>query len=465
MTVTATEEEKGAKDEQWRETFGKKKMITFVPSRDLPSLSRRFGSSVSVKDLLASLKCIASSLGVAKGQSEYIFVDIGHSNLKLSESFKDETIEEVADQFETQFTHQWLLNVNRLGWLENSCDEDEKLIDSILSESSRLIAILSGQSASGGMKKVYHFPQPFSATVNDDNDAQISITITETAIVEDSLGGRTWNAAPLLANYLLNQLKYASLDQLNVLELGAGTGLTGLTLAEALKKSGRKANVHLTDFNENVLSNLQVNSRFNDFPSIYTTQHAEEALAKSVKVDVFPFDWSEAMKDPNVEINKNLLDSYDCLLCADCVYEPQHAKLLHAVANRFLTKGGNAVKNLSYNSSQNFSGKMFILSPLRANLQMETDALHHFFPYPTTSDLNQSKRILSLCITQQTDYILKSGENFGPPRLRTMYDKVKSGPSSLLQADLLDSSNNSHIDTNAGTMYRLYRIEWCNTIE
>ena len=414
-------------------------VTSFVPSRDLPILAKRSGGTASLTDIASSLHRIASSLGVAKGQSEHIFVDVRQPDQKAKDAYPIfENIQEFADQFETQFTHRWLLNVNRIDWSESSFDEE--LIEDILSESSRLVAVLSGQSASGGIRKVYHFPQSFTTRSHD----PISITIREAAIVEDSLGGRTWSAAPLLADFLLSQINNDPINQLNILELGAGTGLTGLTMAKALQNIGKKVNVHLTDYNENVLNNLMVNARLN------------KAERSSVKVKVFPLDWSEAQSNLMLETNNDLRNTYDCLLCADCVYEPQHAELIHAVASRLLTK------KRSISSRPSLSGKMFVLTPQRANLQNETEALYRFFPQSDIISQHKEKGELHLCITSQQHYILESQEDFGPPKLRTLISSADTGPSSFLRAHLIDAANNSHID---GTIYRLHTIEWCNVID
>ncbi|MCO5589679.1 hypothetical protein L7F22_043647 [Adiantum nelumboides] len=431
-------------------TENKEQMIYFIPSRDLPILSKRSNSSVSPRDIATSLQHIASSLGVAKGQSEHILVNVRHASGKVTNANTIcEEIEEVADHFETQFTHRWLLNVNCLGWLKSNFDENEDLIDGILSESSRLVAVLSGQSASGGIRKMYHFPG--SSSRSDDDDS-VSVIIKEAAIVEDSLGGRTWSAAPLLADYLLKHFNNDSLNKLNILELGAGTGLTGLTLAKALQKYGKQANVHLTDFNENVLDNLKINTRLNIL--------SDKAEDSSVHVKVFPLDWSDALSNSLLEDNKDLSNTYDCLLCADCIYESQHAELIHAVASRLLTKEF-AITKPNNHSRRNLFGKMFVLTPLRVNLQNETEALYHFFPHADKRELDEAK--LSLCITNQQDYILESQEDFGPPKLRTTTNPAKeAGPSSSLRAHLINASNNSHID---GIIYRLHTIEWCNMID
>jgi methylase of polypeptide subunit release factors len=116
--------------------------------------------------------------------------------------------------------------------------------------------------------------------------------------VEDSLGTRTWGAAPLLASIILRRHLSSQMEicttredetegrrTMKVLELGAGTGLVGLAMAEFIKNAGgSKAEVHLTDYHPDVLKNLQGNVEENRW-----TLMGSEAL---VSVHVSALDWS-----------------------------------------------------------------------------------------------------------------------------------------------------------------------------
>lgn len=121
--------------------------------------------------------------------------------------------------------------------------------------------------------------------------------------MEDSLGCRTWGSAPLLASILSTG---ASLEgpSLRTLEIGAGTGLSGLALAQALKNAQTPATVNLTDFHEHVLNNLRTNTVMNGWGN---KQHDQ-----IVSVQVNALDW-------NLEASSDKLQDqalYDCLIGA-----------------------------------------------------------------------------------------------------------------------------------------------------
>lgn len=94
-----------------------------------------------------------------------------------------------------------------------------------------------------------------------------NVKIHDQAVTQDSLGSRTWGAAPLLASRLLQEHlphMVQAHKQLRVLELGAGTGLVGLATSRYLNDRRDStetfaADVTLTDFNDDVLINLQGN--------------------------------------------------------------------------------------------------------------------------------------------------------------------------------------------------------------
>jgi predicted nicotinamide N-methyase len=95
--------------------------------------------------------------------------------------------------------------------------------------------------------------------------AEVAVSVRDATLSADALGSRTWGSAPLLARRLLSPfeaaLKHSS--QLRILELGAGTGLVGLALALYSQRLGIAAQVALTDYHPDVLSNLHFNASLN----------------------------------------------------------------------------------------------------------------------------------------------------------------------------------------------------------
>lgn len=151
-----------------------------------------------------------------------------------------------------------------------------------------------------------------------------SLTLHEPSITSDNLGMKTWVSSYLLSKRLhalllpqsaLLPSTYKDNRPLKALELGAGTGLVGLSFAALW---GSAAAVHLTDL-EDILPNLSHNVSLN--------QELLNSTGASVSTDVL--DWS-AEFDPSPE------DLYDVILAADSLYSPQHPKWLVQTISRYI---------------------------------------------------------------------------------------------------------------------------------
>ena len=119
----------------------------------------------------------------------------------------------------------------------------------------------------------------------------MAVRLEEQVLVEDALGARTWGAAPLLASLLLQKhLKYvvqrpSHSSSVRVLELGAGTGLVGLAVAQYFRQVHTKqAQVYLTDYHPDVLRNLHRNVELNGCAS---------SSAQRVQINVSALDWND----------------------------------------------------------------------------------------------------------------------------------------------------------------------------
>jgi phospholipid N-methyltransferase len=160
--------------------------------------------------------------------------------------------------------------------------------------------------ASGTSRRAYHFEC-------GDNGQEISIEIQDRAFIEDALGSRTWGSAPLLVSYLLREYFSSALNQerkecLRILELGAGTGLVGLAIAQYIQDfSDWQAEVCLTDYHQDVLANLKGNMQLNRL----IKQHDR------VQVIVSHLDWNDTQSE-------EVQGPFDCIVAAgECslVYE------------------------------------------------------------------------------------------------------------------------------------------------
>ncbi|GBG29721.1 Protein-lysine N-methyltransferase EEF2KMT [Hondaea fermentalgiana] len=117
----------------------------------------------------------------------------------------------------------------------------------------------------------------------------------------NKVGHLPWEAGLMLAEWALqNPQKFHGK---RILEVGAGTGVTGLTIANKLAP----ASVVLTDFGPDELDNLTASVQAN-------SEHNPTGCAQ-----VAPFDWYNAERDV-AELCAT--QPFDVLLAADCVYDP-----------------------------------------------------------------------------------------------------------------------------------------------
>ncbi|KAI0052248.1 hypothetical protein FA95DRAFT_1376095 [Auriscalpium vulgare] len=166
-----------------------------------------------------------------------------------------------------------------------------------------------------------------SSVLPYDSDTVFSAQAQEDAITKYGIAGRVWEAAYLMLLYLNPApayefspppflLDYAS--PITAIELGAGTGIVGLALAERLAVLGRQGDgVVLTDLPE-VCPLLEENSRL----------HGEKAAVRGAEVVVKPLAWgsqehAEAMADGMRFGEHEGARPLTHIVCSDLVYFPE----------------------------------------------------------------------------------------------------------------------------------------------
>lgn len=159
---------------------------------------------------------------------------------------------------------------------------------------------------------------------------EYNITLYEPSITADNLGMKTWVSSYLLARRLHNlelppvvghpaSLSTSPQRPLRALELGAGTGLVGLSFA-ALR--GKSATVHLTDLPE-IVQNLEHNAALN----------VELLDRTGAVVTTGILDWSVTPSPlPTQE------ERFDLILAADSVYSLEHPRLLVGAIGPWLSR-------------------------------------------------------------------------------------------------------------------------------
>jgi predicted nicotinamide N-methyase len=146
----------------------------------------------------------------------------------------------------------------------------------------------------GHMRNVIH--KSWTLKVGDGQEDRV-VTI-RMADQLDSVGLTSWQAGFMLADFISANPKL--FDDKKCLELGSGVGLTGIVLA----KAARPSRLCLTDYTQEVLTNMRTNASINDLQDI----------------DIQQLDWEQF--ETNSEANSSLLPFLpDVILAADCVYD------------------------------------------------------------------------------------------------------------------------------------------------
>jgi hypothetical protein len=163
----------------------------------------------------------------------------------------------------------------------------------------------------------------------------LTLTLHEPALTSDNLGMKTWVSSYLLSRRLHSLLEStpqlvpststasAPSRTLRALELGAGTGLVGLSFA-ALR--GKSANIHLTDLPP-IVPNLAHNAALN----VKLLNNTAATVTTGI------LDWSVSPQTP-----PTAEEQYDLVLAADPLYSPDHPRLLVDTISVWLSRGLDA---------------------------------------------------------------------------------------------------------------------------
>ena len=185
-------------------------------------------------------------------------------------------------------------------------------------------------------------------------------------VAEDSsigCGGKSWEAAPCLIEYLQYMIDCNSFPFRSVLELGAGTGIVSLSLAASLPQSLLKEmKIVITDlpqYLELISANLEANA----------------AIPETVDIHVLPCEWGQTQLTKEI----NDLHPFDLILCSDCVYrEYAFQPLIDTL--KLLTDGINGCSTQIWMCSKNRRNadkKFWKMLRKSFELSQVTDAPHH----------------------------------------------------------------------------------------
>jgi predicted nicotinamide N-methyase len=180
-------------------------------------------------------------------------------------------------------------------------------------------------------------PRPNEVYTFQTPNGPIQITIKESFMKDvHATGFRTWSSAVHLSKRLLGhpraffpKISFEGTQVLRVLELGSGTGLAGIAAYRALEQASIPTCVTLSDMDDSTLSTLRMNVTDNGI--------SFEGDCNN-KIRAAKLDWTA--------INIDKLGSFDVILGADIVYEPEHAELIHGVVSKLLQQEPSSIFHL-----------------------------------------------------------------------------------------------------------------------
>lgn len=163
----------------------------------------------------------------------------------------------------------------------------------------------SGRTAQPSMTRLFQ--------VSED----LTLSLHEPSLTEDSLGLKTWTSSWLLAKRLVSFSHHVPSGSTRVLELGAGTGLVGLAAASVWQSL--VSEVMLTDLPE-IIPNLERNIEMN-----------RTSLANNTEMHCRVLDWTD-----DTDLPTPSEQAYPLILAADPIYSLDHPRMLVATLSRWL---------------------------------------------------------------------------------------------------------------------------------
>ncbi|TKY89405.1 hypothetical protein EX895_001936 [Sporisorium graminicola] len=391
----------------------------FIPSRDLRNLrTLDLTSSECLAGVRDNLDSLAHLLGASGGQIVHAKPQIKSDRIEVyapSEPAVEHPPKEI-DSFETSYVTRWLSRLISEFTLTCPDDESTALQAERLSERcAALLALAAGRMAAGASVQDHIFQ------LDDDDNTNLVVKVRDAALVHDSLGTHTWGAAPILSQLLL-PLQAIADDAFNVLELGAGTGLVGLTLASWSRRyrTTHETQIVCTDYHPTVLENLAHNIMLNgwnpdaqpaqgaklsvtarclDWQSVHRMQQGYgQDVTRELTSQTLPnlsstssdSSWSKLL---DVDVHSN---TFDMLVAADCVYDPVHPFWIRSVAEKLLKRP---------DAPEKVQPLLHVMVPLRPTHLQEIRAVYQAFEAQQAPDRAQ------LTILSEHDY--QGYENFG----------------------------------------------------
>lgn len=286
-----------------------------------------------------------------------------------------------SDTFERSYAVRWLIAlISRMEDIQEPTPDTQACSASALEQpvhpevliqhAAALLAVCAGVAAAGTVQRIFSF--------ESDEAGRIEIPLKDIPLENHdytSVGGQTWGGACVLAEMIVEHLARFGLGDtspvgnddrlcrgdLRILELGAGTGLVGLTVAKLLAALGNRwATVVSTDFHPSILANLKANIDAN-FP-------ARNNDGMITIVSHF-LDWANF--PVSASIPDVLSEPFDIVLGADIIYEVEHATWIKNCLKRLLR----------YPSDSQTTSLFHLVIPLRSTHAFESSTIESVFQW------------------------------------------------------------------------------------
>lgn len=291
--------------------------------------------------LLPTTRLKLSSLPASSGTSTPSTVDSGYASGDDDDddcpaaAEHDQGAALRADEYERHFATRWLTTF--LARIEELLlDTDDAVRQRFIDEASYILASFSSATDAEDEDDGGAIVREFRFAVAGQDAVEVQLTDGTPATGSDhtDVGLQSWGASIVVSDLMCSApLAFGlSADALGpaprIVELGAGTGLVGITLAKLLPRLGvPAAHIVATDYHPAVLGNLRANIAAN-FPD----NAATDAVVKTCLLD-----WAA----PCLEAQPLLRGrKADMLVATDVVYAPEHAVWLRDCAARMLAPEG-----------------------------------------------------------------------------------------------------------------------------
>lgn len=253
-----------------------------------------------------------------------------------------------ADSYERQFAVRWLTSfIARAEELLPEIDDDVR--QHLIDEASYILASFSSVSDAeedadaGAIVREFRFQVHGSPHDADAIEVRLTDGTPATGADHTDVGLQSWGASIVVSDVMCAcPARFGlSAEQLGpaprIVELGAGTGLVGITMAKLLPRIGvSDGTIIATDYHPAVLANLKENIAANFPPTDNNNDNDDDDDQRrpSQPLQTCLLDWSAPCLDPPLH------EPADMLVATDVVYAPEHAVWLRDCAGRLLARDG-----------------------------------------------------------------------------------------------------------------------------